>query len=404
MGTSECYRKQNTISIINLLACLYSVLWMINPVSSNIYTIGVAVLVWVLSAFLLNRSALYYLMMNKKSVIIWLWPLVMAFYSLTGHMNFSLSYFIYIIIGFMIPFYVYDRNEFACKTIAIVGIGYCVLISLVTLFAYRSFPAISRVLSYGSDELISAQGGLIYKTPFVAGYKNIYLMIFLVVTFGAVYKQINNKLIKIICGIIFLLFTINIILGQFTIGLVILFIGLFGYFGYVQENSRKRFLWYSIAVLGGMVMFIFLEPILIFIADIIGGNIATHLKDLVSFLEGRGGVGLTTDRIFVYGLSINSFFDKPLFGSGTLDALYASNGNHSSVLDSFARFGLVGAIPYFYTFIVPYRLNRNVLKERYHRLYSWVFVLFIISALFNTMFNYQTLCTIFIIIPAFLYF
>ena len=112
MGVSNSCRKQSVLSIINLGACLYSVLWMINPVSQNIYALGLAVLVWLISAFLLNGKTLYYLIMvNRKSFIIWLWPLVMAVYSLAGHMNFSLSYFVYIFIGFMIPFYIFDKNE-----------------------------------------------------------------------------------------------------------------------------------------------------------------------------------------------------------------------------------------------------------------------------------------------------
>lgn len=402
MGISKCCRKQSILSIINLVACLYCVLWMINPVSNNIYTIGVAVLVWLLSAFLLNGKTLYNIMLNRKSFLIWLWPLVMAFYSLAGHMNFSFAYFIYIFIGFMIPFYVFDRNEFACRMIAIIGIGYSILISIITLYAYRTFPAISRVLSYGSDDLISAQGGLMYKTPFVAGYKNIYMLIFLVVAIGAVYKQINSKPLKALCGVLCLLFIINIIFGQFSIALIILFVGIYGCFVYVQENSRKRLFWCVMAILGGMVVLLCIKPVLLFLAGIFGGNIATHFKDLVSFLEGSGGVGLTLDRVYVYRLSIESFFNNPLFGAGTLDALYVSNGNHSSILDSFARFGIFGAVSYFYTFFVPYRLNKKALGEKFQRLYCWLFVLFMLSALFNTMFNYQTLCTIFILVPAFL--
>lgn len=399
-SNNQFIRRQNILTIISIVACAYSVVWMINPIHSNIYAITIAIAIWILSAICIRGRVLYRLFFSKSSVVIWLWPLVMIFYSMLGHMEFSFSYFIYMIIGFMIPFYLLDNNYFACKVIAAVGIGYCLIISVVSIGVYSAYPNISRVLSYGSSEMIQAQGLLAYKTPFIADYRNVYILIFLILALMEVFRQVDRFRVRIFVLALIAIFTVNLILGQFSISYVVMLMGIAGFFVVNIGNNRKRIMYIAMLMIGAIVLLIFSRPILLWVGDLLGGNVQMHMKDFVEYLDGSGNTALTSDRILVYSISLESIFEHPVFGAGTLDAMYVSVGNHSSILDAFARFGILGAVPYLYTIIVPYRWNYKFMDGRIQTTYRWCYAVFIFSACVNVMFNYHTLCMILVIIPA----
>lgn len=390
--------QYSVLTIISFLLACYCVIWFINPISSNIYMLGICLLIWYNIAFIMNSKTIGRLLFGFKSIYIWTWPLVMLIYSLFEHMKFSLSYFVYIMIGFIVPYYILTDKKWCVRYISIIGIGYCIIICIMSNIAYRAYPSISRVLSYGSEDMIRAQGGLSYRTPFIAGYRNIYLLIFLVLTIIGVLKFVKKKLVCLILLLTGLLFVCTIVKAQFTIALILLTIGIIGFVAYNQKNMNKKAVSCMIVIFIGLIFFVFLQQILSFIADIIGGNISIHLHDLMGTLNGNMGV-LTSDRMTVYMISLKSIISHPLIGVGTLDEMYISVGFHSSILDSFARFGLIGGISYITTLIIPYQTNLDVIPIDYQRIYKWVFIVFIASSFFNVMFNYQILCTIYILIP-----
>lgn len=391
-------KKQPILTGISLLIAVYCVIWLINPISSNIYALGGCILAWYIIATVIDSRTILYLLFSRKTAWIWVWPLVMTLYSLFGHMEFSLSYFVYILIGFIAPYYILTDKEFCLRIITLVGIGYCIIICIMSNIVYKVYPSISRVLSYGSDDMINSQWGLSYKTPFIAAYKNIYILIFLVLIIMGGLKHVKIKRVRVILVLIGLLFVYTIIKAQFTIALMLLIIGIVGYFAYNQTNVTRKVALYILTALMGLIGLLFLQSILTFFADLLGGNIAMHLRDLIGTLNGSRGV-LTADRIRVYLISFETIFEHPIFGAGTLDQMYVSVGFHSSLLDAFARFGIFGAIPYLATITIPYKMNLRCMRQEYQLVYKWIFILFLISSLFNVMFNYQTLCTIYILIP-----
>lgn len=388
----------SVLTFISFLLASYCVIWLINPISSNIYALGICLLMWYSIAFIMNSKTIGKLLFGTKSIYIWIWPLVMLIYSSFDHMKFSLSYFIYILIGFIVPYYILTGKKWCARYISVIGIGYCIVICIMSNLAYRVYPSISRILSYGSEDMIRAQGGLAYRTSFVAGYRNIYLLIFLVLAIMGVLKFVEKRAVYLILLLIGLLFLYTIVKAQFTIAVMLLTIGIIGFFAYNQINMNKKVMLYMMAIFICLVFLAFLQPILLFVADIMGGNIAIHLYDLIETLNGNVGA-LTSDRMAVYMISFDSIINHPLIGVGTLDEMYISVGFHSSILDSFARFGLIGGISYIITLIIPYHINLDVIPIYYRRIYKWVFIIFVISSFFNVMFNYQILCTIYMLIP-----
>ncbi|CAI3259716.1 hypothetical protein CIRMBP1286_00418 [Enterococcus cecorum] len=399
-SNNQYARRQNILTMINITACVYSVIWMINPIHSNINAITIAIAIWILSAICIRGRVFYRLFFSKSSVAIWLWPLVMIFYSIWGHMEFSFSYFIYMIIGFMIPFYLLDNNYFACKVVAVAGIGYCLIISVVSIGVYSVYPNISRVLSYGSSEMIQAQGLLAYKTPFIADYRNIYILIFLILALMEVFRQADRFRFRILLIGLMAIFTLNLILGQFSISYVLMLLGIAGFFVVNTGNKKQKVMYIAMLMIGAVLLMLFLKPILLEVGELLGGNVQMHMKDFVDFLDGSENTALTSDRILVYSISLESILEHPVFGAGSLDEMYVSVGNHSSILDTFARFGILGSVPYLYTIIVPYRWNYRFMEGRIQTTYRWCYAVFILSACVNVMFNYHTLCMILVIIPA----
>ena len=80
-------------------------------------------------------------------------------------------------------------------------------------------------------------------------------------------------------------------------------------------------------------------------------NFSVRFKEIADALEGN--VSANTDigaRGSLYQVSINAFLSNPIFGAGDKN-LYVDYGNHSTILDAFAKYGLLGGslnLLYFY--------------------------------------------------------
>ena len=84
--------------LIQLILCSCIVIWLINPVSENIYLLLIFTVAWVVVTTLMYGSLYIRIFLNVKTLPIFLWPVVLCLYSIVGHASFSLSYIMYLFV------------------------------------------------------------------------------------------------------------------------------------------------------------------------------------------------------------------------------------------------------------------------------------------------------------------
>ena len=105
-------------------------------------------------------------------------------------------------------------------------------------------------------------------------------------------------------------------------------------------------------------------------------------------------------RFYVYELSIETIKTNTFLGSGYLfgndySLIFEYGvGNHSTVLDTLAQFGLVGGLPFLYLCLYPYFFNKK------HGFSASYLVTFYIMLFLNPIFScYHMILIIFLVIP-----
>jgi O-antigen ligase len=106
-------------------------------------------------------------------------------------------------------------------------------------------------------------------------------------------------------------------------------------------------------------------------------NVGRKIDDILTSLQSDYAVGSLGDRLERYTRSLQLFANAPIFG--VLE--FADVGKHSSYLDRFARYGLVGGAVFMYLLLyVPVRM-----MKRMHAGFGMAFSVFVIALLFPTL-------------------
>lgn len=108
-------------------------------------------------------------------------------------------------------------------------------------------------------------------------------------------------------------------------------------------------------------------------------------------------------REYVYQKSIDGFINSPLIGNGFKSGnVYSQNkdedsgiGNHSSVLDALAQFGLIGGVPLLLFLFYPFKLSKIKNFDRLH-----LIPFYIMSCLNPTIRCYHVMLIVYLIIPS----
>lgn len=108
------------------------------------------------------------------------------------------------------------------------------------------------------------------------------------------------------------------------------------------------------------------------------------------------------NRLYTLKVSWQTFISHPIIGVGykygnTYDLLYKNGvGVHSEFLDSFAKYGIVGSIPYLYFF---YLQVKGLIEKSRYRITMPIVATFLIMFIFNPFLSVQTIFILCLYLP-----
>ena len=149
-------------------------------------------------------------------------------------------------------------------------------------------------------------------------------------------------------------------------------------------------------------MFIVIVPLLRALANHpkVGTNISLRLNQLADSIMRMDSSGTDIEsRMETYLTSINAFFRHPLFGIGNAESQLNNYGQHSTILDALAQFGLVGGIPYLWFHIAPIKEMNKHMFDNERKVMSIGFFLLFLLGLINRANTRPDFAIIFIVLP-----
>lgn len=339
MGKS--YKRNNRASI----ALVFCVLWCISPpmfVNPQCRVIALFCMVWCLIAHKTERSSF--------SLVFFFGVL---YFVGTGVATDGASFIIQQIQTLIVLVFSYiavdKRNEYTPQKKGqsienIVMLVYPIFMVL-TLRAYVVNPRISRMLVNNQNVDVAA-----YSYQGVGGYGMIYSLVFYNII--CLYWLLFRKERKLLAGLNYALSLLTVLKAGYSIALISLVAGTFIVVALGRQNRVDSRLFLLIVVGGLALLLVYLtkDSIISAVTGMVQGTLYEQKwEDIVVSLQGESSTGTLEARNILYQYSIQNFLEHPILGTWTTGAFMF--GGHSLILDTFARFGIVGGIPIIYILI-----------------------------------------------------
>lgn len=353
--------------LLVLVACLLLVLVSRGRKSVDEYVILIIpFIIWKLLVYLITRPSLIDLGYN---ILLDFSPIILGLY-ITKRLDYSSKKYFSIII--------------------IVAIAITLLTSYIGL---QQYPDASRYLATVADA--SESRNVKYNMMNIGGYEFVYTTVLLYPLLIYAYKQGKIKFFwTIVIAIIELVFIIQ---TSYTTALILWMLSTMFFF-FNKDFKSKNLIYVGIIA---VLLFFVLWDLFSSWIDLLADNIAS--KDISERLHALAGgqIGLENsedNRLELYLRSINTFLAHPIIGS-----LTSGGGGHSSILDTLARYGLMGAVIFivlytviFKKFFMPYRNTKG------YGYIVWIFVQTLILSTVNTGMWLYVLCLYTPVLLAFL--
>lgn len=275
----------------------------------------------------------------------------------------------------------------------VVGISY-IITGITTYIGCQIFPNASRNIA---AMLNSEDPGLyaIYMKYNIGSFSFIYTLVLIL---PLLVYLIRDKKINVIIGLICMVIIIMTILAsEYTTALLFLFICLISFF-IPKYFGVKKNIW---VIIGVLVLFFagkpFLGQILESLANAVSSEtIADRLSNLTLFFtNGTQHIdGDLESRVTIYNLSMDAFFESPIWGSRQ-----AKVGGHSYILDCLGKYGLLGLI----AMVIMYRRMFNAFFKPWsnRKCYGYICLLFMIALSFAALNPKDNLVVLTFIVPLF---
>jgi len=126
-----------------------------------------------------------------------------------------------------------------------------------------------------------------------------------------------------------------------------------------------------------------------------GTKVAAKINDLVSSVETGTIEDSISSRITAYSASFDILLEYPIIGS----LWHASGGGHSAVLDTIAKYGILGGYMYIrMLFYVPNVYKRYSSHPMVYRISNAVIIATLLVSMLNTI-PYNIMCMILLVLP-----
>lgn len=395
----KCEKECNIISNISML--IFIAVTIFPNISVSIIAIS-SISIWIGVNIIINTKDIieFFVKPNKYMYIIYFWIFINFIYMVIGYDKqinlYFLNYVRLMITSVLFVYYSKNKEYKTMNIILIYSISILIVVNLITIIANICYPNLSRVLSTGIKLKMNTYG--------IGSYQHVYAIILLLIV--SILSINKEKILKKhnVERIIYVLFIITslimVIITEFAIAIILLGIGLL--LGIIIKYNNKRIL--IIFGIISIVIIIFQRPLgklLIDISDSIKSyNMSMRVKDIGIMLNEQN-IENTIDlniRVEMYTKSLDEFIKSPIIGKGNVET-----GKHSTLLDSMAKYGIIGCIPFIlmlYTLIIG---SMNSIQNKYNKkLYGICIIIFLILMLVNTTMFVAIYYTLFVLIPIFL--
>lgn len=211
---------------------------------------------------------------------------------------------------------------------------------LITLKAYSSIPNISRILANNNNENVAK-----WSRQGIGGYGMIYSLVFYNIIL--LYLLINKKRNNILTVLNYILSLMTIILAGYSIALIAIMIGSSLIIIIRKKNFQNIILALGIFIIIYIIFIVFREEIFSSLLNLTQGTMYEQKAiDIISSFYGDGAQGTLESRTVLYEYSWKVFLNQPLIGTALSRNFMF--GGHSFFLDMFAKFGILGGIPFLY--------------------------------------------------------
>ncbi len=392
---------------INLFCLFYLFCWMLLPaisyyMRSGVFQVvfGAIVCCWILTALIRLSMKDFFFIFVCCSVFFPLALMYIIFHYGNANLMSMLEYVL--LLGFCVNSIVYQKLNCRAidKRIIIIGLGFLCLTALTTTFVLFQNSNASRILTSSSTaDYVSAS----LRRSNIGSFDLIYSLVILFPLVVKIFFKNMHMKIKILFGGISLLFTICILKANFTTALMLLFVGCI--LGILCMFKPKMIIFSAPLWVTGLIfikdLFICFVNFLYSISNSIYAR--EKLLHIMFVLQGNGDVNTLSSRFDLLHMSISSFLRSPIWGVGNYHhvGLGVPVGQHTQIVDDFARFGLLGGIPIL--LMITFCFSRNLYPPKrpcFNRELLPCFILFLLLGFLNPLYKDNIMIATFILAPA----
>ena len=298
-------------------------------------------------------------------------------------------YFFSMTLLFALPsviFCYYYEVGFALNTITIrrMIVLFYLIAGINTLFVLNEYPMAAKVLAMADSVADEKQ---YYESLGCGGYNFIYSFVFLFLplilslkTDTYFWKTIT--IITIVCNVIVLYKSQYTIASLLTVMSVLIYL----ITKLLDGSKRGLIVGYLLIVILSLGLF-YLPQLFYWLSDLTTASegMALRFNEVASYLEtGDAGYNLGS-RLDRYSWSWDSFLEHPLLGAQFFDG--GTYGQHSSLIDQLARFGVVGTVGYIIFIYNYFKFFSTRINKRMALTSTIVFLMF--SLLNPTIYIFQ---------------
>lgn len=317
-----------------------------------------------------------------------------------GNYMHQLSFFIPLLLMFLIPDMLSNRQKTLLWWLVIAVMLFNIADNIYLSILYPSLNSVSRF--YQDEEFLASinAGGSPFYT-FSLLFFNVCFFVFL----NSKKKKIKFAALAaaVICAIYILGFCLKAsVVVYFLLSLFL------QYFAYRTSNT---FLFFFVigftAILGIAVITVFQDSIVDFIISVSPDErLTTRLVTLIDAENAEADISTATNRTSLYLLSVETWLSDIsnfLFGIGDHRAAFGAKatgiGQHSDLLDSLARYGLLGLVILVTIFKNLFKYLLSLFGRQYKLQLVTIFVIFIMCGLTKGIFLPGVGCVMFLLLP-----
>lgn len=391
------------LSIIRDLAFTAIMLWITSPYMAflgNWFMYAILWGVWILLAWLTNPKAFKMMMSSRYTFVALVWPFFVLFLDVLGWSVFSPYQFTIAFLVISVIFYIDGGHKTSLLLIILIYLIYMVAINVFSAATLVISPNVARTLAQ-SDKDVTIE----FAHPLMANFAHINAISLISILYVALIKTKKVGMwSKVVYLVLMILNAYVLILAQYSLSLItFLLFALFILF----VNYKRPYRGVIWIFFGIITLFIVGGPVLLALSEDTNSVLFSNRLRSLGLFFSDGTIESGSDfqeRLQLYSLSINTFFNNPIIGVGGAEFEAGGLvGGHSEIFDRFAYYGLIGGV-FFLCYITSlYKNIARFFKGQDHFNYLMLFLAFITINIFNPGYQEAILFVLFFVAPALLF-